>query len=89
MEGEANSVVNFTRTANDSDGQIVASHWDFGDGTGSNNWSTTTHIYAQPGQYIVTATATDNDNTTGTDSIDVVITADETPPVNVRDVAVQ
>ena len=86
--GEANSVVNFTRTANDPDGHIVASHWDFGDGYGSNNWSTTTHIYAQPGQYIVTATATDDDNATGTDSIAVEIKADVTSPINVRAVAV-
>ncbi len=89
LTGEANSVVNFTRTANDSDGQIVASHWDFGDGNGSNNWSATTHTYSNPGRYTVTATATDDDDATGTHSIEVVISSDVTSPLNVRAVAVQ
>lgn len=46
-------------------------HWDFGDGTSSDEWSPT-HTYAKEGHYTVTCTAT---NTEGTSSVDAVLVA--------------
>jgi len=43
----------------DSDGQVVAVRWDFGDGTTSLERNPT-HLYAVPGKFVVTLTATDD-----------------------------
>jgi hypothetical protein len=87
--GEANSGVNFTSSVEDPDGQIIACHWDFGDGDGNDNCSATAHTYSKPGSYTVTATSTDDDGATGADSINVLISPDVTSPKIVSAVAVQ
>jgi PKD repeat protein len=51
----------------DSDGTISGYSWDFGDGTGAPG-STTTHTYAQAGNYTVALTVTDDLGTTATES---------------------
>jgi hypothetical protein len=87
--GEANSEVNFTSSVEDPDGQVIACHWDFGDGDGNDNCRTTSHIYSTPGSYTVTVTSTDDDGATGADSINVLISPDVTSPKIVSAVAVQ
>jgi len=48
----------------DADGNIVENNWDFGDGgTGSGN--KVTHSYCLPGDYEITLTVIDNENSTG------------------------
>lgn len=49
--------------SSDPDGRIVGYHWDFGDG-GSSTEPNPTHVYAAPGAYRVTLTATDDDGAT-------------------------
>jgi PKD repeat protein len=49
----------FTDASSDSDGSIVRWSWDFGDGQASSERNPV-HEYAQPGQYAVTLTATDD-----------------------------
>ncbi|UCE62134.1 MAG: PKD domain-containing protein [Phycisphaerales bacterium] len=60
----------------DEDGQIVAYEWDFGDGHGSDTVSDT-HIYLEPGEYIVTLTVTDDLGATSVDAISVLVEEDE------------
>jgi hypothetical protein len=49
----------------DPEGEISAYHWDFGDGTYSND-SQVTHSYSSQGIYLVNLTVTDDDNQTAT-----------------------
>lgn len=49
----------FTDQSKDDDGQIVAAHWDFGDGASSDERNPT-HLYTTPGKYVVTLTVTDD-----------------------------
>jgi len=57
----------------DSDGNIIAYQWDFGDG-GSANGQKVSYSYDQAGTYTVQLTVTDDDNATGTSSKDVTVT---------------
>ena len=57
--GTAPLVVTFTDQSKDSDGQVVAVRWDFGDGAGGAEQNPT-HLYAVPGKFVVTLTATDD-----------------------------
>ena len=57
--GTAPLTVAFTDQSKDSDGQVVAVSWDFGDGATSAERNPT-HLYAVPGTYVVTLTATDD-----------------------------
>jgi PKD repeat protein len=50
--------------SSDSDGNIVSSAWDFGDGT-TGSGITVTHVYTQAGNYKVALTVTDNGGLTG------------------------
>jgi PKD repeat protein len=75
--------VNFVGTATDSDGSISSYKWDFGDGSTSSSYATTTHIYNAVGSYTATFTATDDDGakTTKTLTISVNAMSQNTPPV--------
>lgn len=68
--------VTFTDTSTDSDGNIVAWDWDFGDGLTSNQQSPV-HDYADSGTYTVTLTVTDDQNSQH--SSNQVLTVDDTP----------
>ncbi|UCC32010.1 MAG: PKD domain-containing protein [Phycisphaerales bacterium] len=60
----------------DEDGQIVAYEWNFGDGRGSDG-AIDTHIYLEPGEYVVTLTVTDDLGATSVDTISVLVEEDE------------
>jgi len=51
--------VNFTATASDADGVVVAYQWDFGDGS-SSTLQNPSHTYADTGIFAVSCTAIDN-----------------------------
>jgi len=79
--GTTGVAVNFTSAgSNDSDGNIVAFAWDFGDG-GTSSAANPSHTYTAAGDYTVTLTVTDNGGATGTDSTAATIT--DQPPANV------
>ena len=62
----------FTLTTNQT---LVSAVWDFGDGSPTQNSITGNHIYATPGTYTVSVTATSNVGTTGTKTRTIVISA--------------
>jgi leucyl aminopeptidase len=65
-------IVAFTDRSTDSDGSIVARHWDFGDGKVSSATSPT-HVYPALGTYDVTLTVTDDDGATASKTQPVTI----------------
>jgi hypothetical protein len=62
-------------SSNDPDGYIAAWVWDFGDGSPTATGTLVSHVYAQPGQYTVTLTVTDNEGATAVDKVLVVVKA--------------
>ncbi len=54
------ALVTFADASTDADGLVVSWHWDFGDGTTSNDVNPS-HRYADDGTYMVTLTVTDDD----------------------------
>ena len=77
--GEANTSLNFYGTGQDSDGTIVSYSWDFGDG-GKSSGQNPVHTFTVSNTFKVTFTVTDNDGASGTESFDINITPDSTPP---------
>jgi PKD repeat protein len=67
-------LVAFTDESMDTDGDIIAWHWDFGDQQYSNT-SNTTHEYEGEGDYTVKLTVTDDDGESN--SYIVTLTVDE------------
>ncbi|MBO1750289.1 PKD domain-containing protein [Actinotalea sp. BY-33] len=65
--------------SSDPDGQVVSYAWSWGDGqsTPASSSSTATHTYAEPGEYVVRLTVTDDRGGTAQQSKDVVVTAPE------------
>jgi PKD repeat protein len=61
--GTAPLPVTVTDQSKDSDGQVVAVRWDFGDGATSTERNPM-HLYAAPGKFVVTLTATDDNGAT-------------------------
>jgi len=70
--GGANQVMACTATSTDSDGFIIGSRVNFGDGTTASG-PTAFHTYASAGTYRVTATVTDNVGLTSTTSSSVIV----------------
>ncbi len=66
---QANTVVNFTATASDSNGDTLAYHWDFGDNTFGANASTATKSWTTNGSKPVTCVVTDMKGGTATQTI--------------------
>ncbi|MCW1923752.1 PKD domain-containing protein [Luteolibacter arcticus] len=56
---EARSDVTFSATASDGNGDTLAYHWDFGDGSASTNTSAVNHRWLVGGSYTVTLTVSD------------------------------
>jgi PKD repeat protein len=64
----------------DPDGTIDSYFWDFGDGTNASG-VTTSHSYAEDGNYTVTLTVTDNDS--DSNSTNAIINVLNRPPVTI------
>jgi len=56
--GPAPLKVSFVNRSTDPDGDPIAAHWDFGDGSASSD-SSPTHIYTRGGDFVVTLVVTD------------------------------
>ena len=68
--------VTFTDQSYDTDGDVVAWEWNFGDGNNSGTQHPT-HTYTSAGTYTVSLTVTDNDGATGNTSQLVTVTSDD------------
>lgn len=66
--------VAFTNSSTDSDGTVVSSAWDFGDGSTSTAVSPS-HTYAAGGTYNVALTVTDNGGKTNTKTSSITVSA--------------
>lgn len=80
--GNVPLTVNFTATAQDSDGTIASYVWDFGDSTISNTQNPT-HTYNTAGAYTAKIDVTDNGGATASASVGITAT----PPPNNAPVA--
>ena len=86
--GAANEAVYFAGSGSDVDGSIVSYLWKFGDGATSAAQNPV-HTFNTSGTYYVVLTVNDNEGASGSDSVDVVIAADLTPPAIVSAVGVR
>ncbi|MDQ8197067.1 malectin domain-containing carbohydrate-binding protein [Pelagicoccus enzymogenes] len=76
--GVSPTTIDFTSTAADSDGNIISTLWDFGDGNVTNE-PNPSHTYNVPGSYEAECTVTDNRGAKASQSINIVITFPTTP----------
>ncbi len=70
---DAGGTVQFTATASDPDGTVVAYAWTFGDGT-SGAGATVSHTYLVSGTHTATVTVTDNEGATSSASVEIAVT---------------
>ena len=76
--GLAPLTVSFTSSASDPDGTIASVEWDFGDGATSTD-ADPAHVYANPGTYAATVTATDDQGAVTSDSMTITVSANQAP----------
>lgn len=79
--GWAPLTVQFTATAEHPEGDTMTSHWEFGDGSSSQE-RRPTHTYTEPGTYQAVFTATDTQGRTGREVVTVRVTP---PPAGCED----
>src|ERR1051325_2516275 len=77
--GLAPLTVNFTASATDPDGQIIAYQWTFDDGTFSTTQNPT-KIFPAPGTYSVHLTVTDNSGNTALRTLPISVAASPSSP---------
>jgi len=83
LEGQPPLRVQFDGTTSaDEDGIVSGFHWSFGDGVTSEAMRPA-YVYALPGEYTVTLIATDNDGTSASTTITIIVTAPNSAPVAV------
>jgi len=81
IAGTAPLTVKFTGSVTDPDGAISSYSWNFSDGSTSNQQNPT-HIFTEPGTYIVTFSIVDVDGVNGTDTIVITVTEPvDNPPM--------
>ncbi|UCG44862.1 MAG: PKD domain-containing protein [Candidatus Bathyarchaeota archaeon] len=59
----------------DSDGEILSYVWDFGDGTSATMCIIIDHPFNEGGEHLVTLTVTDNDGSSSSDSVRIIVNA--------------
>jgi PKD repeat protein len=67
-------------TSTDSDGTIVSTRWNWGDGAHNDTTDSATHTYAQAGTYTITLSVVDNSNA-ASPSQTVEVTVPSAPPI--------
>ncbi len=77
--GHAPLTVSFVGSGTDPDGTILEYSWIFGDGTGSNQQSTS-HTYTNPGNYTATLTVRDDAGATASKSVLITVSPPNQPP---------
>ncbi len=82
LEGKAPFTTSFTSQATDPDGAIEHYYWDFGDGSNSAEPSLQ-HIFQSRGAYTVTLTVWDNDGASVSESLNVMVSDDVSPSVQI------
>ncbi|HEX6025569.1 MAG TPA: PKD domain-containing protein, partial [Solirubrobacter sp.] len=80
--GKAPLQVRFTATGFDPDGGPLTYKWEFADGTAF-GWAVT-RTFTTPGTYTATVTATDDEGTTSSKEVQVVVTAPDVVPPTVE-----
>lgn len=83
--GQAPLTVNFWIEADDSDGAIDYSEWDFGDGSrdGPPRVASTSHTYISKGTYQVRVTVFDDEGGMASDTISITVTDNQAPTVEI------
>lgn len=69
--------------SSDSDGTIVSTSWNFGDGSASSA-ANPSHVYTAAGTYSATLTVTDNAGATGTSTVSIVVSAPTSASLDVN-----
>jgi PKD repeat protein len=75
-EGAPPLKVQFTASVEEESGGPFKFHWDFGDGSSSDEQNPS-HTYAKVGEYTATLTVTNQKGNKGTDEIDIFVETDE------------
>jgi len=75
-EGAPPLKVQFTASVEEETGGPFKFHWDFGDGSSSDEQNPT-HTYTKVGEYTATLTVTNQKGNKGTDEIDIFVETDE------------
>jgi PKD repeat protein len=84
--GPAPLYVHFEARASDPDGDVLTYLWDFGQGDGPSDQSTSSHAhvtYAEPGRYTATLTVSDGKGGTYEDEFEIAVTG-EAPRVSIE-----
>jgi PKD repeat protein len=75
-EGAPPLKVQFTASVEEETGGPFKYHWDFGDGSSSDEQNPS-HTYAKVGEYTATLTVTNQKGNKGTDEIDIFVETEE------------
>ena len=76
--------VTVSSQSTDSDGTVVSTSWDFGDGSPVVSGTDVTHTYVTPGTYTITLTVTDDDGAHGSTTRDVTVTNNAAPTATIN-----
>src|SRR3954452_1503205 len=71
----AGSLVAFTATGSDADGDTLTYSWDFGDSTAASTTQNPSHTYAAAGSFIAKVTVSDGKGGTGSATVPVTVNA--------------
>jgi PKD repeat protein len=83
---ETGETASFGATATDPGDDTLVYTWDFGDGSPAGAGPNVNHVFATPGDYVVTLTVTEEDGGLATDTLGVHVEAPAGEPVEVVNV---